>query len=222
VVSTREDMAPPKRRRERLTNNERTARTQAYILDACVDCLNRYGFGATTTHKVAEMAGLSRGAMSHHYQGKAHLMAAVIRYAYERQCERRIEVLDKIPEGMPRFLQLLDLAWETAQLPYGMAINEIRVASRSDEQLAAAITPITRSIAADYGRFLGHHVKAAGLTSDAALRGVTQTWTMALRALAMDRVTHPDQEFVESVLATLRGTRDAVVANQLAGATKGG
>lgn len=205
--------APP---RTRTPNVERAAQTQNDLLEATVDCLHRFGYGATTTHKVADMAGLSRGAMNHHYPSKAHLMAAVTSYAYAKQCDYREAELAKLPEGMPRFMRLLDLAWETAQSPYAAAVNEIRVASRSDAPLQAVITPLTMDIAAHYGRFLGRYVKAAGLKSDAEMRGLTQTWAMALRALASDRATHPDPQFVDSVLSSLRAMRDAVVARQLA------
>jgi len=208
-----EQPAPP---RVRTPNVERAAQTQNELLQATVDCLHRHGYGATTTQKVAAMAGLSRGAMNHHYPSKAHLMAEVTTYAYNKQCDYREAELAKLDEGMPRFMRLLDLAWETAQSPYAAAVNEIRIASRSDGQLQAVITPLTMEIAAHYGRFLGRHVKAAGLESDAEMRGATQTWAMALRALASDLATHPDPQFVESVLSSLRAMRDAVVARQLA------
>ncbi|MBY0440657.1 MAG: TetR family transcriptional regulator, partial [Mycobacteriaceae bacterium] len=45
----------------RRTQAERSAATRIRLLDATVDCLATYGYAGTTTPRVAELAGLTRG-----------------------------------------------------------------------------------------------------------------------------------------------------------------
>ncbi|HEX2794729.1 MAG TPA: TetR/AcrR family transcriptional regulator, partial [Croceicoccus sp.] len=46
----------------------KAAQTRKRLIDATVRCLVKYGYAKTTTPRVATEAGLSRGAMMHHYE----------------------------------------------------------------------------------------------------------------------------------------------------------
>lgn len=184
-------------------------------MEATIESLCDRGYSATTTHIVADLAGMSRGAMLHHFQTKTALMAATVEFAYERQSAFREAQLSKLESGLDRYRALIDLAWATAQMPEGVAVNEVRIGSRSDPDLADAVTPIAMYISAQYGRFVGRIVREAGLEPDEAVRGLTATWAMALRALAIDRATHPDELTVSLVLNTLKRQQEAIIRQQL-------
>ena len=64
----------------RRTQGERSASTRARLLDATVECLTRYGYAGTTTPRIAEMAGLTRGAQVHHFGSKHELMTAAMHH----------------------------------------------------------------------------------------------------------------------------------------------
>src|ERR1700710_1489395 len=90
---------------------ERSAATRQALLDATLECLVQDGYANTTTSRVAERAGLSRGAHLHHFQTRDALVAA----AMERLAQRRGEVLlaeaAKLPAGRERLVKVLDLLW---------------------------------------------------------------------------------------------------------------
>ena len=66
----------------------KAAQTRARLIDATVRCLVKHGYANTTTPKVAEEAGLSRGAMMHHFEnGTALIKAAIADYKKKKGLE---------------------------------------------------------------------------------------------------------------------------------------
>jgi AcrR family transcriptional regulator len=202
----------------RRTNPERSAQTRTQILDATVACLHRHGYGAVTNHRLADMADVSRGAVLHHFPTRQDLLVAVIAHAYARQRDYTAERLGAIPPGLDRLYALIDIAWERQRLPEGLTLIEIRMGARSDPEIAAAVQPHFIRIANDYGRFVGRIVREAGLESDEEMKGFQTTMAMAVRALAIDRFTHPSPEMIDLVHASLRRTLAGIIERQQAGA----
>jgi AcrR family transcriptional regulator len=199
----------------RRTNAERTASTQRGILEATIDCLFRLGFGATTTHIVAEVAGISRGAMLHHYRTKADLMAAAVRYAWEKEFTEMNAEVAKVKAGLPRFRAMIDIYWNIAQQPEDIAIQEVRSGSRSDPELADAVHPIMSDIAKDYARFVGEQIRQAGLKSNEELRGLTVIWVLALPMMGFYRAADPNLRMEDSLLASLRHLQESLIQMQI-------
>lgn len=206
--------------KERRKNIERSATTRRQILEATVLCLQQVGYGAVTNIRVAEAAGVSRGAMIHHFPTRQALLVATVEYAYAKLRDYRVQRLSKFKPGLPRYRALIDLAWETAQMPEGVAVNAVRTGSRSDPEIADAVTPIMTEVADDYARMVGRHVREAGLTPDAEIQGLTATTAMSVRSLAINCFTYPRSSIVNSVLATLKGVREDIIARQLGEAAR--
>lgn len=201
--------------KQRRSNVDRSAATRSRILDATIRALYELGYGAVTNHIVAELAGVSRGAMMHHFPTRPDLLVATIEYAYGKLSGYRIQKLDKLKPGLPRFRALIDLAFDTAAKPEGFTVNEIRVGSRSDPDIAEAVTPVMTRIADDYARFIGRQVRSAGMTPDDELRGLTAVATMAARSLSINKFTHPNQQMSDNVVLVLLNARERIIARQL-------
>jgi len=93
------DPVPPPRSRQRLrtrrqsttqpkpalrrTQAERTEATRKLLLDAAIKLIRRNGFGGLRTVEVADEAGVSRGALMHHFPSKHELVVAVLTYINE-------------------------------------------------------------------------------------------------------------------------------------------
>ena len=65
------EIAPDKTSR---TQEERTSATRARLVEATLDLLLSKGYAGTTTVDIAARAGLTRGALAHHYAGKDELV----------------------------------------------------------------------------------------------------------------------------------------------------
>src|SRR5580658_9563065 len=57
---------------------ERTARTRGALLAAARELFAEKGFAATTRDEIAERAGVTRGALYHHFASKTEVAAAVV------------------------------------------------------------------------------------------------------------------------------------------------
>jgi AcrR family transcriptional regulator len=200
--------------RTRRTNVERTAQTQRVLLEATVDCLCRLGYGATTTHVVAERAGVSRGAMNHHFATKADLMVAAVRYAWDKEFSEIDAELARFETGLTRFRAIIDVHWEIVRRPEDIAIHEVRIGSRSDPMLAQAVQPIMADIASDYAHYVGTQIRQAGLEPNEALRGLTVTWALALPMLAFYRAANPNERMEHSLLTSLKEMQESFIRQQ--------
>src|SRR5437660_5890437 len=98
--------------RARRSQAERSATTRQALLDATVACLVEDGYANTTTARVCERAGLSRGAHLHHFQTRQALLAAAMEHLASRRAERLLADAERLPAGRERLAESLDLLWE--------------------------------------------------------------------------------------------------------------
>ena len=66
---------------------EKSAMTRKAILEAAVRCLVKEGYNKTTTAMIASEAGVSRGAMMHHFSARAEVIKVVIAFLHERRLD---------------------------------------------------------------------------------------------------------------------------------------
>ena len=76
------------------TQAERSATTRQALLDATIACLVEEGYANTTTARVAERAGVSRGAHLHHFQTRSALVAAAVEHLRVRRAEELMAAAD--------------------------------------------------------------------------------------------------------------------------------
>ena len=100
------------RARERRTHAERTAETRARVIEAVLASITEVGFARTTANEITRRAGVTWGAVQHHFGGKDALLIAVVEDSFDRFAAR----LEGIPvEGASleeRVSLFIDRAWE--------------------------------------------------------------------------------------------------------------
>ena len=202
-------------RRDRRKNAERSAATRKQILEATVQCLDASGYGAVTNIRVADLAGVSRGAMMHHFPTRQALIIATVEYAYETLNQYRAIEAAKSPPGLDRYRLIMNLSLVTQRMPEGMALNEIRIGSRSDLEIRDGVTPMMSAISEDYVRMVSRIAREAGLKATRELHGLTGTVAMAMRALAINTFTYPSPRVGDNVSWTLQTMREDLIARQL-------
>lgn len=112
---------------------------QQALLDAAVDCLVEVGFAGTTTTEVTRRAGVSLGAMLHHFPTKADLLAAAVGHVMRRRQDEFRKAMTDVAPGTDRLDAAIDLMWEAFNGPTFHAWLELWVAARTDPELAAAV-----------------------------------------------------------------------------------
>jgi AcrR family transcriptional regulator len=77
-----------------------------------VACIREHGYANTSTNMIVDRAGVSRGALHHHFPTKADLVVATIEHIFEHNLERFHRAFADIPDGMERLPAAIELLWE--------------------------------------------------------------------------------------------------------------
>jgi AcrR family transcriptional regulator len=129
------------------------------LLQATLDCLVDLGYAGTTTTAVVERAGVSRGAILHHFPTKADLVAAAIEYAFERRVEAFRENFARLPRDEGLVDGVLAALWKEINGPTYYAWLELVVAARTDPALRKKVSPVaerwTESVDATFREIFG-------------------------------------------------------------------
>jgi AcrR family transcriptional regulator len=174
----------------RRTQAERRARTREALLHATIETLVGAGYAGVTTRAVAERAGVSIGALQHHFRSKAELVAAAIEHL---NAELTREFVARAPTATlsERELaeELVDVLWELHKGPLMAAMAELAVAARTDGELRDRLAPVQReAIASTAAVATQLFPRAAAQASPAALM---DTALGAMRGLALLRFVDP-------------------------------
>ncbi|MTD52590.1 TetR/AcrR family transcriptional regulator [Amycolatopsis pithecellobii] len=135
-MSQRNTEAPAKPRRR--TQAERSAATQERLLTATVECLYELGYHKTTTYTVEQRAGVTRGALLHHFASKHALLVGAVAYMVET-AERQLVADTATVAGKNVGEELTDLLWRQFTSPTFVAFMEITMAARTDPALREAL-----------------------------------------------------------------------------------
>ena len=73
-------MASNPAKAEKTWQQRKSEITRTALLDAAVDCFYELGYARTTTDNIARQAGVSRGAMLHHYPTRFDLIRAAVQH----------------------------------------------------------------------------------------------------------------------------------------------
>ena len=130
----------------RRSQAERSAATRDALLDATIACLVEHGYANTTTSRVAERAGVSRGAHLHHFQTRQALVAAAMERLAERRGAELLAAAEDLPQGRERLVQGLDLLWASYANPLFQAALDLWSHARTDADLRERLVPVERRL----------------------------------------------------------------------------
>jgi AcrR family transcriptional regulator len=114
----------PRRSRGRRTQAERTAATRERILAAVVESIAEQGFGRTTAAEIARRAGVTWGAVQHHFGAKEGILEAVLEESFAHLASRLAAVPADAPLAERVHLFVLR-AWEHFASPHFRSMLEI-------------------------------------------------------------------------------------------------
>lgn len=140
--------APAPRRRR--TQTERSAETQGKILAVTLDLVEEVGLRDTTTLLVAERAGVSRGALLHHFPSKTLLLQECYRTMLRQATEDIRAMAVAIDDGKLDIDGFLDALWEIFSGRVFAVTLEFITAARTDADIMTAV----RSVATEFNTAL--------------------------------------------------------------------
>ncbi|MCF6744266.1 TetR/AcrR family transcriptional regulator [Blastococcus sp. KM273128] len=185
---------------ERRTQEQRRADTRSRLLAATIQCLVEHGYAGTTTQRVQERAGLSRGALLHHFATKEALLVAAVSHVADSQIGQV-----RADAGAGRVRDEVDLLHRVMSGPLFLAGLELWSAARTEPALRAALLPAERRVGAAVRELVGELFPGAP-RDRAEIDGLLALY----RGLALTSVLRGDgdldrrvlQLWVDRVLAT--------------------
>ena len=114
----------------------KSAKTRRAVLDAAIQCYVTLGYANTTTTEIAKTAGISRGAMIHHFPTKRELLHASVHHLVDRRIEEFVAAIREVRKDEdPVNFEGVEAYWDHLKSDLFTAFNELRVAARTDDEL---------------------------------------------------------------------------------------
>lgn len=161
------------------------------LINATLDCLQKYGYNGASLSKILDLAGVSRGAWRHHYESKNDLVAAASEYLLSTAIAKVHKMAPK-PEGIRiNIEEILEFIWdEFYQGNYRDVWIEFNVACRTNKQLYKRLTPVIKEFfdEIDYicNKYLGY-LSRPGISSKSIMNlSLYLMRGMALQSISLD------------------------------------
>ncbi|MEM7328021.1 MAG: TetR/AcrR family transcriptional regulator [Pseudomonadota bacterium] len=184
------------------TQAERRESTRRQLLDATIDMLMESGLSACSLAAVAKRAGLTTGAMQHHFKTKAALMRAVISERLFAQ-NRALKPDDLASQSLSeRCSALVTQQWQFYGNPRYIAIWDIILGARSDSLIQSEIAEWQANGTRTHELVIGE-VLADQALSTADIRAIQYFVNAHLRGLALLRTVEDDPAVIDAQLALL-------------------
>ena len=183
---------PPRRRRSQI---ERTESTRRKVLEATLQCIGAKGLAVFSLQDVADTAGLSRGAITHHFPSKRSLCAEAIGFFISWRYEAFQEAFERTaPQDMAG---RLDVLWSVFQQIFPITF-ELIVALRADRELLALVN---RRADRDFRLLLEDYMSLFAELSGIELPETVMAMILSFyRGLFFETLTRP-AEFTEETRA---------------------
>lgn len=182
--------------RSRRQQSDRTASTRAAVLEATLELLVEKGYAGTSTRLAADRAGVSLGALQHHFRTKAELTVESMRFVTERLAGEFIAAIPEEGSDLDRFADAIDRLYVVFRGPTFAAAVELHLAARTDESLGESIRVLHTDVEQIIYRSASELMP--GMRDLPGFNGLLLTTVSALRGLAlttMDPVGDPDGEW---------------------------
>jgi AcrR family transcriptional regulator len=124
----------------RMTQQQRSARAREKLIGAAIALICDKGFAALTVADIASAAGMTRGAIQHHFEGRQELVLAILHEVESEVADSFAEVLiDHDHDLGERIDSLIDHLGAVGRSPAYLAVMDIWMATRSDAGLKDAV-----------------------------------------------------------------------------------
>lgn len=194
---TRRSSARPAPRTGGPTRREQHAKTHAALLDATIRCLVDHGYAGTTTQRIQQEAGVSRGALLHHFASKSELLVAAIHHIADRRLDDFGELVAGLGDGPESLPHMVHAVRSAMTGPAFQAAMELWAASRTDPQLREALLPAEKRLGS---ALRNHFERHAGIADPEAARTAFESLMALVRGLELTRLLRTDSTLADRVV----------------------
>jgi len=180
----------------------KSLRTRARILDHATRLFADIGYAAATNARIAEAAGLTRGAMLYHFPSREDLVDAAVEHIAARRARLLAEAADSAPPGVDLVDHAIDAYWRLLREPPFRAFAELEAVARTDPDLAARIAGAQEDFdRAHAGEPFARLLNAGGGPRFQASRDLAR---FLLEGLSRATLTYDADHRIENLLAVIK------------------
>ena len=198
-MASSEHAGSSQRTSKRRTQEERSATTQELLMQATIDAMYENGFARLTTADIARRAGVSRGALMHHYASKEDLIVV----SYERMlADATREIRSWL--GLARAGELmlddfLDKLWAMYSGKLIFVTLEHITEARHNEPLRQKFMPVVKEFHAALEACWREFFHETGSSTEDPITVLTMT-TALFRGIAIQMVLREDAVYFDKLL----------------------
>lgn len=189
--------------------------TYARIVEAAVGSLIDNGYAATTALGVQQRAGISRGALLHHFPTSEDLFAAAVKRLVEMNIEAIRDELVKADTDLDPVARGVRVLYRASRRRSFATELELWAAARADVWLRQALLPHERAAAANL-RHVMDELFGPLLTGESGYPALADITIQLLRGItvsaSLGRKDH--DSIVDSWITVMRQTLDSVATKQ--------
>lgn len=176
---------------KRRSQKERSAETSTRLMNATIDLLHDRGLARTSTPEIARAAGVSRGALTHHFAGREAIISASV-----------ADLLSKATRDLHRFAEdfiarggssdeIVDYIWQMMDDRLFYVTMEYLPEARHNPDFRADLIPTVRDFHAGLDAIWTALAMRAGVEPDHA-RIVMNATMCLVRGMISQTVLRPD------------------------------
>ena len=194
-----------------LNNQEmKSARTQTKIMIATLDCIYEIGLHKTSTIKITKKAGVSRGALLHHFPNKEILVSSAVNYLLETEIADIRKVADAYAHEEMTIDDFIDNLWERFSGRLFMITMDFLSVARTDDKLRDAISPISLKFHASLNEIWTQFFTPRGVAEE-QVRALLNATLAMLRGMGVQTITRDDKEFYDGMISVWKSTLHGIL-----------
>ncbi|ALG86557.1 TetR/AcrR family transcriptional regulator [Gordonia phthalatica] len=180
-----------------MSRKQQRERTHQVLLDATMRCLVEFGHSGTTTQRIQEEAGVSRGALLHHFGSKTELLVAAIHHIADVRMADVDGMIAGLGDGPDALRDMVTALREAMTGPPFQAALELWTASRTDPQLREALLPAERRLGEKIRTVFNEH---SGISDPKDSVLAFESLMALIRGFEITRNMRPDQRVADLVI----------------------
>ena len=192
----------------RRTQEERSAEMRERILRSALDCITLNGLQRTSTHDIARIAEISRGALLHHFPTRATLLEA----AYSTLLEEEISLIDTFSKQLTRdgsaIKQLVEFIHGRYSGPLFKVTLDYLSLARVDQEIMAAVVPGSREYVERLNLLWDKCLEDVAINS-ARKRSLMNQTLFLIRGMSFQGIWRQDDPYFNDILS---GWTDQLIA----------
>lgn len=186
---------------------QKSASTRLQVVEAALQCFVELGYAGTTTTEIVEKAGLSRGAMLHHFPAKTDVVRAAVEHLHAKRLKAFRKAIDQLPHDATRGRRALEAYLDHVRHPLYAAFLELWIAARTDPELQSILKPAQDAFEREWYS-IAQDLWLERSDSDANVNLVLDLVRCMMDGIAVRNLTHDlrgrEQRLVEYLDARLR------------------